>query len=84
MKMYIDRNNIQAKNSDFIAVGIFEVGQLLLFVYEIGLIAIREVSPPFGEEPCTALEQGLSFILFFRRLTKNADSYGIVNRYRWI
>ena len=29
----------------------------------IGLIVVREVSPPFGEEPCTALEQGLSFIL---------------------
>ncbi len=42
---------------------IFE-GDNCLFVYEIGLIAIREVSPPFGEEPCTAFEQGLSFILF--------------------
>ena len=51
------------KNSDFIAVGIFEVGQLFC-VYEIGLIAIHEVSPPFGEESYTALEQGLSFILF--------------------
>ena len=28
--------------------------------YEIRLIAIREVSPPFGEEHC-GLEQGISF-----------------------
>ena len=78
MKVYIDRNNIHVelirfrKNSNFIAVGLFELENFRdRCVYEIGLIAIREVSPPFGEEPWTWLEmrgvvvkQGLSFICF--------------------
>ena len=34
----------------------------VLIVYEIRLIAIREVSPPFGEERAsTAVEQEISF-----------------------
>ena len=34
----------------------------MLIVYEIRLIAIREVSPPFGEERAsTAVEQEISF-----------------------
>ena len=70
MKVYIDRNNIQM---DLIRLRKKIVTLLPLeslkwdnffCVYEIWLIAIREVSPPFGEEPCTALEQGLSSIFF--------------------
>ena len=65
------------KNSDFIAVGIFEVENFRdRCVYEIGFIAIREMSPPFGEEPwaltvdlsskCVGswFKLGLSFICF--------------------
>ena len=50
MKVYSDRNNILVeiirlrKNIDFIAVAKVQVGQ------QFGLIAIREVSPPFGED----------------------------------
>ena len=65
MKVYINRNNIRfRKNSDFIAIGNLLSGTTFLFVYEIGLTAMREVSPSVSEEPCTAFEQGLSFILF--------------------
>ena len=58
MKLYIDRNNIQVelirfrkKNSDFIAVAIFVK---LENCYEIGLSAIREVSPPFDHSSITS------------------------------
>ena len=52
-----------------------------LVVYEIRLIAIHEMSPPFGEERAsTAVEPNKKFHF---QLTNNADSYGIVNRYRW-
>ena len=54
MKAYIERNNIQVelirfrKNIDFIDGGNFEVGNFRdRRVYEIGLIAIRDVSPLF-------------------------------------
>ena len=53
-------------------------------VYEIGLIAIREVSPLFGEEPWTCARnawgrgQARVFVYLLFQLTKNADSYGIV------
>ena len=53
-------------------------------VYEIGLIAISEVSPPFGEEPWTCARnvwgrgQARAFVYLLFQLTKNADSYEIV------
>ena len=59
----------------------------IAFGDEIGLIAIREVSPPFGEEPCPYCVRTRYFVYFIFQLTKNADSYGIVctvNRCRWI
>ena len=52
MKVYIEMKNMQVelipfrKNIDFIDVGNLEVGNLR--VYEIELIAIRDVSPPFS------------------------------------
>ena len=51
MKVYIERKNIQVrllpfrKNIDFIDFGNLEVRNMR--VYEIGFIAIRDVSPPF-------------------------------------
>ena len=52
MKVYIERKNMQVqlipfrKNIDFIDFGNLEVGNLPS--YETGLIAIRDVSPPFS------------------------------------
>ena len=54
-------------------------------VYEIGLIAIREVSPPFSEVPWMCAQnvwgrgqsRALVYLLF--QLTENADNYGIVH-----
>ena len=57
----------------------------LLIVYEIRLTAIREMSPPFGEERASiAVGVHLRSNKFLFQLTNNAESYGIVNRYRWI
>ena len=50
-------------------------------VYEIWLIAVREVSPPFDEEPCTALEQGISFIFFPANKERSQLWNSTVNRY---
>ena len=55
-------------------------------VYEIGLIAIRDVSPPFGGEPWpwtrNAWGRGsMAFVYLLFQLTKYADSYGIVGPY---
>ena len=73
MKVFMDRNTIQVelirfrKNSDFIAVGIFEVGQLFK-TNEIRLIAIREVSPPLGD---TIPSKNIAFTqVFFFELRK--------------
>ena len=83
MKVYIDRNNIQVELIRFRK----KIATLLTLeslqwdnffcVYEIGLIAIREVSLPFGEEPCNCARTR-AFVYFIFQLTKNADSYGIV------
>ena len=89
MNVYIDRNNIHVelirfrRNSDFIAVGTFEVENFRdRCVYEIGAIAIREMSPAFGEEPwwtCTRNARGRgqarAFVYLLFQLTKKADSY---------
>ena len=63
------------KNCDFIASGIFAVGQLVCF-YEIGLIAIREVSPPSAKGVHCARKRAFVYLLF--QLTKHVDSYEIV------
>ena len=55
-------------------VDIFFRDQLLI-VYEIRLIAIREVSPPVNN--VRALRSNRT-----RQLTNKPDIYGIVNRYR--
>ena len=54
MKVYIERNTLQVKliplrkNIDIIDIGNLEIGNFReRRVYEIGLIAIRDVSPPF-------------------------------------
>ena len=54
------------------------IDRTTFLVYEIEPIAIREVSPPFGEESCRALRSNKGFVYFIPQLTKNADSYGIV------
>ena len=81
MKVYIERNNIQVELIRFrkkIAILLpLETLKWENFcdrrVYEIGLIAIRDVSPPLGTEPWSwtcarkrrgIVVQGLSFICF--------------------
>ena len=50
---------------------------------KFGTALHREVSPPFGEEPCTALEQGLSFLFYFPANKERSQLCNItVNRYR--
>ena len=45
----------------------------------IWLIVVREVSPPFGEEPCALRSNRTrAFVYFMFKLTNNADSCGIV------
>ena len=91
MKVYIDRNNIHVelirfrKNSDFIAVCLFEVENFRdRCVYDIGLIAIRGVSPPFGEEPWTCARtsggswSSKGFRLFAFPANKERTHYRIV------
>ena len=65
MKMYSDINNIQLE-----LIRLRKKYRLYCrliisswtTIYEIRLIAIREVSPPFDEdEPCTVVEQDISF-----------------------
>ena len=99
MKMYIERNNIHVElirlRRKIATLLPAETLKLENFcdrrVYEIGLIAIRDVSPPFGAEPWTCARKALgrgsrAFFYLLFQLTKNADRYGIstVNRYRSI
>ena len=60
MKVYIDRNNIQVELIRFCKIATLLSLESLKWdnfrnrcVYGIGLIAIRAVSPPFGEETWT-------------------------------
>ena len=76
MKVDIDRNNLQVelirfrkKIATVLPLESLKWGNNVC-VYEIGLIAIREASPPFGEEPAKKE----------RRQLWNST----VNRYRWI
>ena len=61
-------------------------------VYEIGLIAIHEVSPPFGDEPWSCARNSCGrgsskgFCLFAFPANKERRQLwnSTVNRYRWI
>ena len=81
MKVYIDRNNSVKKIANLLPMEYLKWDNN---VYEIWLIAVREVSPPFDEEPCTALEQGLSFIFFPANKERRQLWNSTVNRYIWI
>ena len=65
-KVYITRNNIHMEIIRFLTNN--------FIVYEIRLIAMREVSPPFGEEH-RGLEQDISFpAIKQRRQLWNSES----------
>ena len=70
MKVYSDRN---VTNIDFIAVGIFQVGQQFMKLGSLLYMRCRHRSVK-----SRALRSNKGFRVFLFQQTKNADSYGIV------
>ena len=98
MKMYIDRNNIQVQLIRFRKKATLLPLESLKWdnfrdrcVYEIGLIATREVSSPFVEEPwtcarnawCRGSSNGFRLFDFPANKVRRQLWNSTVNRYRW-